>query len=73
MKELSTTDPRAHVDNVKGELDALVDHLRRDVAKVTEPKAQALFETAADVLAGLKKAFDDYRDGVDSMATPGPV
>ena len=25
-----------------------------------EPKAQALFETAAEVLTGLVKAFDDY-------------
>ena len=38
----------------------LIDHLREDVGKVTEPKAQALFETSAEVLTGLVKAFDDY-------------
>ena len=38
----------------------LIEHLRGDVAKVTEPKAQALFETSAEVLTGLVKAFDDY-------------
>jgi hypothetical protein len=38
----------------------LVDHLREDVGKVTEPKAQALFETSAEVLTGLVKALDDY-------------
>jgi hypothetical protein len=30
------------------------------VGKVTEPKAQALFETSAEVITGLVKAFDDY-------------
>ncbi len=72
MKDLSTTDPRAHVVNVKGELEQLVDHLRRDVAKVTEPKARALFETAAEVIAGLRKAFATYEDG-SNTAEPGPV
>jgi hypothetical protein len=38
----------------------LIAHLRDDVGKVTEPKAQALFETSAEVLTGLVKAFDDY-------------
>jgi hypothetical protein len=73
MKELSTTDPRAHVANVRDELDCLVDHLRRDVAKVTEPKAQALLEAAADVLAGLVKALDDYERAREEAMAPGPV
>jgi len=38
----------------------IIDHLRGDVGKVMEPKAQALFETSAEVLTGLVKAFDDY-------------
>ena len=38
----------------------LIDPLREDVGKVTELKAQALFETSAEVLTGLVKAFDDY-------------
>jgi hypothetical protein len=38
----------------------LIEHLREDVGKVAEPKAQALFETSAEVLVGLVKAFDDY-------------
>ena len=37
-----------------------IEHLREGVGKVTEPKAQALFETSAEVLTGLVKAFDDY-------------
>src|ERR1039457_1632980 len=40
----------------------LIEHLREDVGKVTEPKAQALFETSAEVVTGLVKAFDDYEN-----------
>ena len=39
----------------------LIEHLRAGVRKVAEPKAQALFETSAEVLLGLVKAFDDYQ------------
>jgi hypothetical protein len=35
-------------------------HAREDVRKVSDPKAQALFETAAEVLKGLVKAYDDF-------------
>ena len=38
----------------------LIEHLRKDIEKIAEPRAQALFETAAEVLNGLVKAFDDY-------------
>jgi hypothetical protein len=41
-------------------LTQLIEHAREDVPKVNEPKAQALFETGAEVLIGLRKAFDDY-------------
>ena len=33
---------------------------REDVTKVSEPKAQALFETTAEVLRGLATAYDHY-------------
>jgi hypothetical protein len=35
-------------------------HAREDVAKISDPKAQALFETSAEVLLGLAKAFEDF-------------
>jgi hypothetical protein len=38
----------------------LIDHLSEDVQKIDEPRAKALFETSAEVLGGLKKAFHDY-------------
>jgi hypothetical protein len=60
MKPLSENDPIHHTQRVKAQMSRLIEHLRGDVAKVTEPKAQALFETSAEVLTGLVKAFDDY-------------
>ena len=34
--------------------------LRSDVSGIHDPRARALFETAAEVLGGLEKAFHDY-------------
>src|ERR1039458_9665455 len=52
--------PIHHTQKIKAQMRQLIDHLREDVGKVTEPKAQALFETSAEVLTGLVKVFDDY-------------
>jgi hypothetical protein len=52
--------PLHHTTNIKGMMNELINHLREDVDKVNEPKAQALFETSAEVIGGLVKAFDDY-------------
>jgi hypothetical protein len=54
------SDPHHHTTNVGAQLTELADHLREDVNKVSEPKAQALFETAAEVLNGLARAFEHY-------------
>jgi len=43
--------------------DQLVQQIRSSIGQVQEPKAQALLETSAEVLLGLKKAFDDYQKG----------
>lgn len=37
-------------------------HLRGDINKIDEPKAQALFETAAEVINGLDTAFKHYEE-----------
>jgi hypothetical protein len=42
-----------------------MEHARQDVAKVDDPKAQALFETTAEVLAGLKKAYEHFEQGTE--------
>lgn len=54
------SDPRHHTIKLKDMLNDLVQHAREDVGKIEEPKAQALFETTAEVCAGLAKAFQDY-------------
>jgi len=53
-------DPRHHTRQMQARLKELTDHLREDIQKVHEPQLRAMFETAAEVLGGLKKAFSDY-------------
>jgi hypothetical protein len=57
------SDPRHHTANVERMLDDLTKHLREDVAKFEDAKAKVLFETSAEVLIGLKKAFTDFDSG----------
>jgi len=37
-------------------------YLRSDLSKIDEPKAQALFETTAEVISGLDTAFKHYEE-----------
>jgi len=60
MKPSSKNNPVHHTLKIKARMRQLIEHLREDVGKVIEPKAQALFETSAEVLTGLVKAFGDY-------------
>lgn len=53
-------DPRHHTQNMQKRFRELMKHLRDDVEKVDEPQLKAMFETAAEVLGGLAKAFGDY-------------
>lgn len=43
----------------------LIDHLRKDVKLVSDPRAKAMYETSAEVLRGLQKAFEDYEAGTE--------
>ena len=56
----SETDPSRHSANIRRMLIELSRHAREDAGKVSEPKAQALFETTAEVLQGLARAYDHY-------------
>ena len=62
METIASKDPRAHTANVRKEFRQLIDHLRGDVDKITEPKALALFETTAEVISGLDTAFKHYEE-----------
>jgi hypothetical protein len=56
----SEKNPVRHTQRMKQRLQEIVTHLRQDIEKVDEPKLAAMFETSAEVLSGLVKAFDDY-------------
>ena len=62
METIASKDPRAHTANVRKEFRELIEHLRGDVNKIDEPKAQALFEAAAEVISGLDTALKHYEE-----------
>ncbi|MGY3233711.1 cytoplasmic iron level regulating protein YaaA (DUF328/UPF0246 family) [Bradyrhizobium sp. USDA 4472] len=53
-------DPRHHTHKMQKALQDIRNHLREDIQKVDEPQLKAMFETSAEVLGGLEKAFRDY-------------
>ncbi len=63
--EYAENDPWHHTAHLREMLQGVVTQAREDITKISEPKAQALFETTAEVCTGLIKAFDDY-----DMRTP---
>ena len=56
----SAADPRPHVHKMQKALADVQTHMREDIDKVDDPQFKAMFETSAEVLGGLVKAFDDY-------------
>jgi hypothetical protein len=60
MASATDRDPRHHTQKMQLRLKEIMDHLRQDVEKVDEPQLKAMFETSAEVLGGLIKAFRDY-------------
>ena len=60
------SDPRYHTANIQAGLRDLIDHLHEDINKLDEPKAQALFETGAEVLTGLQTAFEHCESGAET-------
>ena len=58
--DLPERDPRHHTTRIRGMLSDLIAHLREDVGKVDDPRAKALFETSAEVLGGLERAYEHY-------------
>lgn len=66
MNPSSDTETLHHTQKLKGQMHDLIEHLRADVEKVTDPKARAMFETSAEVVTGLVKAFDDYEQKTEA-------
>ena len=66
MANAADRDPRHHVQKMQKALHDIRTHLRQDIAKVDEPQLKAMFETSAEVLGGLEKAFKDYEQKNES-------
>ena len=56
----TASDPRHHTQKMKRRLTETIAHLREDIEKVDDLQFKAMFETSAEVLGGLVKAFDDF-------------
>ena len=65
MSDEKQSNPIHHTIKLKEMLTGVIEHAREDVSKVNDPKAQALFETTAEVLMGLRKAFEDFEKGTE--------
>ena len=59
-QQYAETDPRHHTIKIRGMLNDVIEHTREDAGKVNDPKAQALFETTAEVLRGLVTAYEHF-------------
>jgi len=68
--QYSETDPRYHIQHVRNMMQDIITHLREDIGKVTDPKAEALFETTAEVLTGLNTAFEHYEEKAEEAWRP---
>ena len=62
MVSSTDKDPKHHTQKMRQRLEETMNHLREDVGKVDDPQFKAMFETSAEVLGGLVKAFRDYEE-----------
>jgi hypothetical protein len=60
MASTADKDPKHHTRKMRQRLEETMNDLREDIGKVDEPQFKAMFETSAEVLGGLIKAFRDY-------------
>ncbi|HTB14490.1 MAG TPA: hypothetical protein VK752_23125 [Bryobacteraceae bacterium] len=60
---IDSADPKVHSQHIQEMLEDMIAHSRKDIEYVQEPRFQALLETTAEVLTGLKTAFRDYSEG----------
>lgn len=65
----NSSDPAVHSRHLQDQLTELIDHLRADVNRVSEPRFQALLETGAEVLSGLRLAFIHYDQNAERAWT----
>lgn len=56
------TDPKVDSKDIQKKLEELIERVRKDVDRIEEPRFEALLETTAEVLIGLRTAFKDYNE-----------
>ena len=66
IETINSTDPFIHATNLQSTFQDLIDHLRESIEQVDEPRFQALLETTAEVLIGLRTAYRDYGEGMET-------
>lgn len=54
---------REHANRAGEKIGELIDQLRGEIPALDDERAKALFETGAEVLIGLKTAFEHYQRG----------
>ena len=54
--------PQLQAQRIAQMLQQAQQECRADIGRVSDPKAQALFETIAEVLGGAMKALEDYQN-----------
>ncbi|MFD3507290.1 hypothetical protein [Nocardia sp. NPDC058666] len=60
MSEHNEWSPAEQAAHLRSLLTEVITAARRNIGTVSDPKAQALFETTAEVCGGLCHAYDDY-------------
>ena len=65
LRETGNAEPCHQTAKLRRMLEEVAAQARADVGNVDEPKAQALFETTAEVLRGLVTAFEHYDRAIE--------
>ena len=53
-------DARDQTKQIRSDLESLTRRLREAIDRTNDPRAKALYETTAEVLGGLSKAYADF-------------
>lgn len=61
ISPINSFNAKEHAQNIAQQIYELKRYCHEETHEVTDPKAKALFETTAEVLAGLEKAYSDYQ------------
>lgn len=63
-------DSLQQIRHLKQEMHELLMHVRAEEAHISDPQAQALMETAAEVISGLVRACEGYEARTPATPTP---